>query len=488
MTWIPPLTLVVALLAVALLVVLLLRRQAGPDSGGDLLRQLTDARAESLRGMERLERELRTDVSEAARGSRAESAQQMLRFQQTLSSQLTSIATLQNNQIDTFAQQLAKLTESNTQQLEHLRQNLLQQGQQARDEQAVSLRRFGDGLQQQLAQLSEANERRLAEVRTTLEQKLRDIEANNAAKLEEMRRTVDEKLHATLEQRLGESFRLVSDRLEQVHRGLGEMQTLAQGVGDLKRVLTNVKTRGTWGEVQLEMLLEQMLTPEQYGKNVETVRNSGARVEFAIRLPGKDTGNGPVWLPIDAKFPKEQYERLLQAQEHGDIEGVSVAGRELEAALKREAQTISEKYLAPPATTDFAILFLPTEGLYAEVLRRPGLTDQLQRDYRVTVAGPTTLTALLNSLQMGFRTLALEKRSSEVWEVLGAVKTEFGKFGEVLARTRDTLERAARNIEQAEVRTRQMARKLRSVEALPGEAAQQLLGTEAPEVPEDSVG
>jgi DNA recombination protein RmuC len=227
------------------------------------------------------------------------------------------------------------------------------------------------------------------------------------------------------------------------------------------------------------MLLEQILTADQYGKNVETVRNSGARVEFAIRLPGRDPSSGPVWLPIDAKFPKEQYERLVDAQEHGDVDGVAVAGRELEVALRREAQSIAEKYLAPPATTDFAILFLPTEGLYAEVLRRPGLTDLLQRDFRVTVAGPTTLTALLNSLQMGFRTLALEKRSSEVWEVLGAVKTEFGKFGEVLAKTRDTLVRAARNIEQAEVRTRQMERKLRTVEALPGELAEQLLGTAA---------
>ncbi|SFB73964.1 DNA recombination protein RmuC [Cupriavidus sp. OV038] len=416
MTLISVLTLAATLVAVILLAVLLWRARAGAAS------------AELLDGLDRLERVLRGEVSAAARDGRDESGRQMLRFQQTLSAHLTSIATVQN---------------------------------------------------QQIAQMSESNDRRLAEVRATLEQKLRDIEANNAAKLEEMRRTVDEKLHATLEQRLGESFKLVSDRLEQVHRGLGEMQVLAQGVGDLKRVLTNVKSRGTWGEVQLEMLLEQILTADQYGKNVETVRNSGARVEFAIRLPGRDPSRGPVWLPIDAKFPKEQYERLVDAQEHGDVDGVAVAGRELEVALRREAQSIAEKYLAPPATTDFAILFLPTEGLYAEVLRRPGLTDLLQRDFRVTVAGPTTLTALLNSLQMGFRTLALEKRSSEVWEVLGAVKTEFGKFGEVLAKTRDTLVRAARNIEQAEVRTRQMERKLRTVEALPGELAEQLLGTAA---------
>ncbi|CAG9163763.1 DNA recombination protein RmuC [Cupriavidus pampae] len=444
MDWLQILTFFVALIGVALLVVLLARtRASSPDA--ELARLLAahlaelrgQVRDDASRGFERVERELRHEIDETARASRGEAGQQMMRLQQALLSQLTEIARLQNNQIDTFAQQLGRLTES--------------------------------------------NERRLIEVRATIEQKLRDIETNNATKLEEMRRTVDEKLHATLEQRLGESFKLVSDRLEQVHRGLGEMQMLAQGVGDLKRVLTNVKTRGTWGEVQLEMLLEQMLTAEQYGKNVETVRNSGARVEFAIRLPGRDVHGEPVWLPVDAKFPKEQYERLVDAQERGDVDGVTVAGRELEVALRGEAQKIAEKYLSPPATTDFAILFLPTEGLYAEVLRRPGLTDLLQRNYRVTVAGPTTLTALLNSLQMGFRTLALEKRSSEVWEVLGAVKTEFGKFGEVLAKTRDTLVRAARNIEQAEVRTRQMERKLRNVEALPGELAEQLLGTTQPE-------
>ncbi|EGC98454.1 Fis family transcriptional regulator, partial [Burkholderia sp. TJI49] len=328
---------------------------------------------------------------------------------------------------------------------------------------------FGDTLHRQLTQLTEANDRRIGEVRATLEQRLKEIETNNAAKLEEMRRTVDEKLHATLEQRLGESFKLVSDRLEQVHRGLGEMQTLAAGVGDLKKVLTNVKTRGTWGEVQLEALLEQMLTPDQYAKNVATVPKSSERVEFAIRLPGRDAGArdaAPVWLPIDAKFPREDYERLIDAQERADAVAVEDAARALEARVRLEARTIAEKYVAPPHTTDFALLFLPTEGLYAEILRRPGLTDLLQRDYRVTVAGPTTLTALLNSLQMGFRTLAIEKRSSEVWQVLGAVKTEFGKFGDVLARTKSQLETVTRSIEAAEQRTRVMNRKLKQVEAL----------------------
>jgi DNA recombination protein RmuC len=351
------------------------------------------------------------------------------------------------------------------QQFEAMRRQLEAQGLVGRNEQARSLKLFADSM----------NERML-EVRATLEAKIRDLQTDNGARLEEMRKTVDEKLHATLESRLTASFQQVSERLERVHQGLGEMQQLALGVGDLKRVLTNVKTRGTWGEVQLEMLLEQVLTVDQYAKNVETIPGSGARVEFALKLPGQNDNGTPVWMPIDAKFPKEQYERLLEAADSADAEGVAVAGRELERAVRLEARTISEKYVSPPHTTDFAILFLPTEGLYAEVMRRPGLADELQRVHRISVAGPSTLSALLNSLQMGFRTLALEKRSSEVWQVLGAVKTEFGKFGDVLAATKLTLERAAKNIESAETRSRMMARKLKTVEALPSEQAQLLIG------------
>ena len=347
--------------------------------------------------------------------------------------------------------------------------NMLSQAHAATVQQLETMRR-------QIEVLTESNTRRLLEVRVALETKMRELQADNGVRLEEMRKTVDEKLHQTLENRLTESFKHVSERLERVHQGLGEMQQLALGVGDLKRVLTNVKTRGTWGEVQLEMLLEQILTPDQYAKNVETVRGSNARVEFALKLPGQKEGGVPVWMPIDAKFPKEQYERLLEAADRADAEAVAAAGRELERAVRGEAKTIAEKYLSPPLTTDFAILFLPTEGLYAEVMRRPGLADELQRVNRVSIAGPSTLTALLNSLQMGFRTLALEKRSSEVWQVLGAVKTEFAKFGDVLSATKATLERAARNIENAEVRSRQMARKLKSVEALPAEAALLALG------------
>ncbi|MCS6762792.1 MAG: DNA recombination protein RmuC [Candidatus Protistobacter heckmanni] len=414
-----------AALVLLVLVLVALRRQGGAGDDGQFEAKLA---VQLQARFQEAERNLRAEISESARVNRTELGNTLAQWQQTASTQ----------------------------------------SHQMREELANALRRFNEATNQQLAEL-----------RSAVELRLKEIETRNAAKLEEIRHTVDEKLHATLEQRLGESFKQVSDRLEQVHRGLGEMQSLAQGVGDLKRVLTNVKTRGTWGEVQLDMLLDQLLTADQYARNVETVRGSGARVEFAIKLPGRGgdlVSEAPVWLPIDAKFPREQYDRLVDAQERGDAEGVLAAGKELETAVRKEAQTIAGKYLAPPATTDFALLFLPTEGLYAEVIRRPGLCDQLQREHRITVAGPTTLTALLNSLQMGFRTLALEKRSSEVWEVLGAVKTEFAKFGDVLAKTKDTLVRAAKNIEDAETRSRQMARKLRSVEALPCETAQNLLG------------
>lgn len=466
---------------IALQIVLLLLRTRGTDVTSQLLQLQNELQKHQQQTGERIERELRNQMQTSAQSTRQELGSNFTQFQQSLAAQLTSVATILNKQIDSFAQQLAKLNEANAQQLESMRQAITAQAQAGREEQSTALKRFGDTLNQTLSTLTESNSQRMAEVRATLEVKIRDLQTDNGARLEEMRKTVDEKLHATLEQRLGESFKLVSDRLEKVHQGLGEMQQLAIGVGDLKRVLTNVKTRGTWGEVQLAMLLEQVLTPDQYAKNVETVPASGERVEFAIKLPGQDGGGIPVWLPIDAKFPKEQYERLAEAAELADSDGVAAAGRELERAVRLEAKTIAEKYLSPPLTTDFAILFLPTEGLYAEVMRRPGLADELQRACRVSVAGPTTLSALLNSLQMGFRTLALEKRSSEVWQVLGAVKTEFGKFGDVLAATRSTLERAAKNIEQAETRTRQMTRKLKSVEALPSETAQLLLGTEASE-------
>jgi len=300
------------------------------------------------------------------------------------------------------------------------------------------------------------------------------IRTESSAKLEAIRLTVDEKLHATLEQRLGDSFKLVSERLEQVHRGIGEMQSLATGVGDLRRVLTNIKTRGTWGEVQLGSLLDQVLTQDQYAKNICTRPGSSSRVEFAIRLPGR-TDNTAVWLPIDAKFPMEDYQKLVDAQERADVSSIEDAGRALEARIKLEARAVRDKYVEPPHTTDFAVLYLPTEGLYAEVLRRPGLSDWMQRECKVVLTGPTTLAALLNSLQMGFRTLAIEKRSSEVWVVLSSVKTEFSKFGDALAHTKKKLEEASSSIESAQTRNRVLTRKLKGVDSLPAIASSTIL-------------
>ncbi|MFY9513872.1 MAG: DNA recombination protein RmuC [Rubrivivax sp.] len=419
--WIVP-----ALLALNLLLLLWIALRRQGDDGG----------------LRRLESELRDELGRQALATRADLAS----FQQMLLAQSGDVARTQNEQIDAFRSQLAT-TQAQTE---------------------AALRRFSETLNEQLRLLSEANERRLLA-----------LQDGNEKKLDQMRATVDEKLHATLEQRLGESFKQVAERLEQVHKGLGEMQNLARDVGSLNRVLTNVKTRGIFGEVQLAGLLDQVFTPEQYAANVATVPNSSERVEFAVRLPGQrrddDIGGQPLWLPIDAKFPREDYERLLDAQERADAPAAEAAAKAIETRLRLEARTIRDKYVAPPHTTDFAILFVPTEGLYAEALRRPGLLEALQREYKVMLAGPTTLLATLNSLQMGFRTLALEKRSAEVWEVLGAVKTEFAKFGDVLAKTKKKLEEASNTIDAAEVRTRAMARQLKGVEALPETRVQQLL-------------
>ncbi len=396
--------------------------------------------------------------------------------------------------------QLAQLALSNERLERELRQELAVSAQSARMEMGQTLAAMQSGVQQsltgfqgnlttQLQSISEGNARRLTEVRETLDgqltrvrealnQQLEQLSVKNEAKLDEMRRTVDEKLQTTLETRLGESFKQVAERLEQVHKGLGEMQTLAQGVGDLKHLLSNVKTRGTFGEAQLGSLLEQVFVTEQFAAQVATVPGSKNVVDYAIRLPGRSDDGAPVWLPIDAKFPTEDYERLLDAQERADPLAAEIAAKGLEARIKLEAKSMAEKYVSPPHTTDFAILFLPSEGLYAEVLRRPGLMDSLQRDHRVTLAGPTTLLAMLNSLQMGFRTLALERRSSEVWQVLGAVKTEFGRFGEFVSKVRSQAETVVKTLEQADTRTRAVNRKLKDVEALTDAQAQALLPTD----------
>ncbi len=345
---------------------------------------------------------------------------------------------------------------------------------QAGTTQVEQLGLFGRAMHEQLGTMSHALQRDLAEIRTTLEARLQALQAGNEAKLEQMRATVDEKLQATLETRLGESFRQVSERLEKVHQGLGEMQTLAAGVGDLKRVLGNVKLRGTYGEAQLGALLEQVLLPDQYAVNEPTRPGSSERVDFAVRLPGKG-GAEPVWLPIDAKFPAEDYERLQAAQELGDAAAVEEAARALEARIKTEARSIREKYVEPPYTTDFAILFVPSESLFAEILRRPGLVDALNRERRVVIAGPTTLYAMLNTLQMGFRTLAIEQRSAEVWRLLGAVKTEFGRFGEWLLKVREQVRTVSNTLDNADTRARQMQKALKDVEALPSEHAAHIL-------------
>ncbi|MDP9899900.1 DNA recombination protein RmuC [Variovorax ginsengisoli] len=420
------------------LVAWLMLRPVRPDYS-ELLATMDEA-------SDRSERELRREISDSARGVRQETAQAFDTFQRALVMQGAEATRTQNAQLDAFSQQLTLLQKT-----------------------------LADTLSSQLQGLSESNARRLAEVRATMETQLAQLQQSNAAKLDEMRQTVDEKLQTTLETRLGESFKQVADRLEQVHKGLGEMQTLAVGVGSLQRVLTNVKTRGIFGEVQLEALLEQVLTADQYARQVETKPRSNQRVDFAVRFPGRGDGGAPVWLPIDAKFPRDDYERLIDAHERADAVAVELAGKALEARIRAEARSIADNYLEAPHTTDFAVLFLPVESLYAEVLRRPGLMDAVQRQHRVTLAGPTTLLAMLNSLQMGFRTLALERQASEVWKVLGAVKTEFERYGEWVARIKEQVAKASDTLDKADTRARQMRRALKVVEALPDAQAQALL-------------
>ncbi|MGE5631553.1 MAG: DNA recombination protein RmuC [Caulobacteraceae bacterium] len=387
-------------------------------SGSKLVK--LETRLESMeRNLDKIDRTIKDEML----SNREEMSRSIKNFNSMITSQMSEVSSLQRNQLDIFARQLAALTQTNEQKMDRMRE--------------------------------------------TIEERLKHLQEDNSNKLDQMRATVDEKLNSTLEQRLGESFKLVSERLEMVHKGLGEMQSLASGVGDLKRVLTNVKTRGTWGEIQLGNILDQILTQEQYAKNVATKKNSNDRVEFAVKLPGRNESGGDiVWLPIDAKFPQEDYQRLVDAQEQANPALAEEAAKAMELKIKVFAKDIRDKYIDPPSTTDFGIMFLPTEGLYAEVLRRPGLCDCLQREYRIVTAGPTTLIALLNSLQMGFRTLAIEKRSSEVWTLLGAVKTEFNKFGDILDKTQKKLQEASDTIENAAKKSRTIGRKLKNVQEL----------------------
>jgi DNA recombination protein RmuC len=425
---------VLAALALSRLSALAAAREAAAREATDLRTRLEVLAAQSAD----LERDLRQDLSiarqeqaTAAQAARSELAAALAQLGQAMGQQLTGMSALQSGELKQFGDRLATLTAS--------------------------------------------NEQRLEAVRASVAQNLEALRTDNTAKLEQMRATVDEKLQATLEQRLGQTFKQVSDRLDQVHQGLGEMQNLAAGVGDLKKVLTNVKSRGGWGEVQLGTLLAEMLTPAQYAQNVATRPGSRERVEFAVRFPGRGEDGEPCWLPIDAKFPLEDYQRLQEAVERADVAAVEASRRALEGFFKAEARSIRDKYVEPPHTTDFAILFVPTEGLYAEAVSRPGLADTLQREFRVMLAGPMNLAAMLNSLQLGFRTLAIEKRSTEVWRVLGAVKTEFGKFGDILQKTKERLDQVGRTLDDAGRKSTTIARKLRDIEALPEAEADRLL-------------
>jgi DNA recombination protein RmuC len=366
---------------------------------------------------------IRQESQISAKDTRSEISQGILEFGNSIQKQIANLSGLQRQQMDSFSKQVQIMVRTNSEELE--------------------------------------------KIRVGVEQKMEGLQKDNAEQLEKMRATVDEKLQSTLEKRLTESFKSVSDRLEQVHKGLGEMQTLASGVGDLKKVLSNVKTRGTWGEVQLGNLLEQILTPSQYDTNVPTKKGSNGRVEFAIKLPGKDEDLEHVWLPIDAKFPIEDYQRLIEFEEVVDKEGIIASKKALEKRLKDQAKTIRELYVDPPYTTDFAMMYLPVEGLYAEVLKIPGFVEMIQREYRVIITGPTTITAILNSLQMGFRTLAIEKQSSQIWKTLSEVKTEFGRFGDILEKTQKKLQEASNQIDAGAIRARAIERKLRRVDVLP---------------------
>ena len=487
---------ILALVIIALVLLVLLYQKMSRNSSASL-----ESRLESFeKAQERTERVVREEISlnraelgKAATDQRQELSNAFKTFGDSIRDTVGGLASTQKVQFEAFANQLTSFAKTSGEKLDGSRNEAATNAGRLREEVVATLKGITDittktmgelanvqkgqleAMVLAIEKLADSNEKKLEAVRTTVEAQLQSMKTDNAVQLEQMRLTVDEKLQGTLEKRLGESFKQVSERLEQVHKGLGEMQSLATGVGDLKKVLTNVKTRGTWGEVQLGALLEQVLSPDQFASNVSTKGNA-ERVEFAIKLPGQGAERGEiVWLPIDAKFPIEDYQRLIEAQERADIEGIEAAGKELENRVRGCARDICEKYLAPPNTTDFGILYLPIEGLFAETIRRTGLIEGIQRNYRVIVAGPTTLWSILNSLQMGFRTLAIEKRTSEVWNLLAGVKTEWTKYGEVLDTVQKKLNQASDTIEKAKVRSRAIGRKLKDVQELPATDATLLL-------------
>ena len=483
--------------------------QAKEDNLADDVTKRLDGFAKDLPRIESLTRDEfarnREEFNKNSKDTREELSGSFKVFEDSLLNRMAEIANLQKNQLDTFSNQLNILTKTNEEKFDNMtkaiegkllafQEQLTISAREHRDELSKSLKSFEEAfslnvqsfneLQKQKFdeltikqnEMMQATEQKLEKMRDIIEARLKTIQDDNSQKLEKIRETVDEKLHNTLEKRLGESFKIVSERLELVHKGLGEMQALATGVGDLKKVLSNVKTRGVLGEFQLENILEQILTPEQYSKNQRTKDGSNAMVEFAVKLPGREDVSKAVWLPIDAKFPTEDYQALTDAYDCGDIAAIEETKKFLANRIKLSAKDIRDKYLDPPNTTDFAIMFLPFEGLYAEVLRDTDLFEVLQREYKVVITGPTTLAAFLNSLQMGFRTLVIEKRSSEVWELLGAVKTEFGNFGAILEKTQKKLKEASNVIEQAGVRSRAIERRLRDVQALPKDESVKFLG------------
>ncbi|HSB78013.1 MAG TPA: DNA recombination protein RmuC [Candidatus Methylomirabilis sp.] len=492
---------VVLLAAILALALLLLKKVSQGDA-----RALTPRLDAFEKAQERTERAVREEVAQtreesgkAAREQRQELTGAFKTFGDSVVQRMMDVTNMQKAQLDAFSDQLASFAKASGERLDAVRAEAATGAKQLREEVLVTLKGISETMTRtmgelanaqmtqlgamvaQLGKLSESNEKKLESVRTTVESKLQSLQSDNAAKLEQMRATVEEKLQGTLDTRLGESFKQVSERLEQVYKGLGEMQTLATGVGDLKKVLTNVKTRGTWGEVQLGAMLEQVLNPDQYAANVVT-KDGGGPVEFAVKLPGRGADQDEiVWLPVDAKFPIEDYQRLVDAQEKGEADAAEAAAKQLENRVKACARDICEKYLNPPRTTDFGVLFLPIEGLFAEVVRRAGLADFLQREHRVMIAGPTTLWSILNSLQMGFRTLAIQKRSSEVWNLLAAVKAEWSKYGEILDKVHKKLHEASDTIEKAQTRTRAIGRKLRDVEELPAADAGAALMLEGPD-------
>ncbi len=465
---------IILLLIVNLIFQIKLSKKINDDKTGEIFTEFLSKQTEAIRAEFLLNRE---EYSKSFREQREELARAFEQFSEKQTAQFEKLEQRLEKTTRTNEERLDKIEEkvnadlkeiltNNEKKLENVRETLAESSKVQREE--------FEKFEARLNVIVKQNEERMTHIEERIETKLKDIRENNEKKLEEMRRTVDEKLHATLEKRLGESFKLVSEQLDNVSKGLGEMRTLATGVGDLKRALTNVKTRGTWGEVQLERLIEEVLTPDQYEKNISTKKGSSARVEFAVKMPGSEK-DSPVWIPVDAKFPIEDYQRLLDAQEKADKEEIEKAQKDLQQRIKAQAKDIREKYIDPPNTTDFALMFLPIEGLYAEILRIPGLFDFVQREYRVTMTGPTNFLAVLNSLQMGFRTLAIQKRSSEVWKLLGTVKTEFGKFGDLLDKTQQKLNQASKSIEDAARKSRTIERKLRDVEELPENETTNLL-------------